>query len=1109
MEKSATLSPIKQTLLAQRLKGISAAKDTLTERIARRSSRDSAPLSFAQQQMWVIDQMTPGNPAYNLPYGFHVRGPLDITALEQSFNEVIKRHEILRTTFAAADAEPVQLIHPELKLELNLTALDHLPVEERENKLQDLASEEATKSFELQRLPLIRVSVFKLAEAEHVLIVNLHHIVGDGLSIGLLLNELDRFYRGFTAGDEPRAPELAIQYADFALWQRCTLANEAAYRTQIEFWQKQLGGTIPVLELPTDQARPPFQSFHGSNVFFNIAAAQAQNLTCLGRREGATFFMTLLAAFQVLLQRYSGADDLVIGTPLAARNPRDVQSLIGNFLNMVALRCDLSGDPTFVELLRRTRATVLDAFSNSDLPFEAMMKHLRFERDPSRNPIFQVVLQVLPTSVPQLGDLEVSNFYFDLKFAQFDLSVQLYEEAGGYRGRFEYCSDLFKPQTIRRMCAHYGTLLQAIAHDPNQKISALPMLTESERRQAISGWNTNVSYPKGRCLHERFEKQVELTPDAVAVVCEEQRLSYAELNRRANQLAHRLCALGVTPDQLVGLRTDRSIEMVIGIVGILKAGGAYLPLDPACPKDRVAFMLEDSGVKVVVTQTSLAADFKGIPSTCVFLEEQPSGNDTNPSSVTTADNLAYVIYTSGSTGKPKGALVTHYNVTRLFDATDDWYHFNQHDVWSLFHSCAFDFSVWELWGALLYGGRVVVVPYWVSRSPEAFRELLVREHVTVLNQTPSAFRQLIQADLALPKADFAMRYVIFGGEALELQSLRPWFERYGDAHPLLVNMYGITETTVHVTYRPICVDDLRLEQGSVIGMPIPDLQVYILDPNGEPVPIGVPGEMYVGGAGVARGYLNRPELSAKRFISDPFSGWAGTSRATMYRTGDLARRLEDGDIEYLGRIDEQVKIRGYRIEPAEIEAAIAGHSAVRDVAVVAREDEPGDHRLVAYLVAENAPSELAEQLRTLIRASMPEYMVPAHFVIVEALPLTSNGKLDRKALPPPDFGGAARRNRAVAARTPAEEMVMDIFRGVLKRTDFGVFDNFFDLGGHSLMAARLMSGLRSASGVDVALRELFARPTVAGLAETIDALRWLQNSTSSTCNGSIREEIVL
>ncbi len=583
------------------------------------------------------------------------------------------------------------------------------------------------------------------------------------------------------------------------------------------------------------------------------------------------------------------------------------------------------------------------------------------------------------------------------------------------------------------------------------------------------------------CLHERFERQVERTPDAEALAWQDEILSYAQLNRRANLLAHRLRALGVRPDQLVGLHIERGVEMVVGIIGILKAGGAYLPLDPVYPRDRVAFMLEDSGVQVVVTQASLTANLQGTSVSRVLMEEVRSGPDGNPAPAATAADLAYVIYTSGSTGKPKGALITHHNVMRLFDATAEWFHFGVQDVWTLFHSYAFDFSVWELWGALLYGGRLVVVPHWVSRSPEDFRELLVRERVTVLNQTPSAFRQLVQAELAQPRADMALRYVIFGGEALELQSLRPWFERYGDERPLLVNMYGITETTVHVTYRPIRMADLRSGQGSVIGVPIPDLQLHILSDSGAPVPIGVSGEIYVGGAGVARGYLNRAELSAQRFIPDPFSTVGG---ARLYRTGDLARRLDNGDIEYLGRIDHQVKIRGFRIELGEIESVIAAHPAIAEAAVIAREDTPGDKRLVAYIVAANAPADLLDQVRVRLRAALPEYMVPAHFVGMAALPLTENGKLDRGALPAPDR--AVSEGDYVSPRNPTEETLAAIWAEVLQLERVGIHNNFFELGGHSLLVISVIQQMRKV-GLHISASNLFLAPTIAELATAVKA----------------------
>lgn len=583
------------------------------------------------------------------------------------------------------------------------------------------------------------------------------------------------------------------------------------------------------------------------------------------------------------------------------------------------------------------------------------------------------------------------------------------------------------------------------------------------------------------CIHARFEQQVEISPDAVALVWEGETLTYAELNCRANQLAHHLRNLGVTPDDLVGLHIERGIEMVVGIIGILKAGGAYLPLDPVYPADRIAFMLDDSGVQVVITQESLTANLDGTPVTRVLFGDLPTGPDDNPAPTATADNLAYVIYTSGSTGKPKGALISHFNVTRLFDATEDWYHFDENDVWTLFHSYAFDFSVWELWGALFYGGRVVVVPYWISRSPEDFREMLVREKVTVLNQTPSAFRQLIQAELEQPKADLALRTVVFGGEALELQSLRPWFERYGDEKPLLINMYGITETTVHVTYRPIRMADLESGQGSVIGVPIPDLTLHILDPNGAPLPVGESGEMYVGGAGVARGYLNRPELTAERFIPDPFSSVEG---ARLYRTGDVARRLENGDVEYLGRTDHQVKIRGFRIELGEIETCIATHPAIREVVVIAREDTPGDKQLVAYIVTAGEQLDVAAELKEILRRRLPEYMVPAHFVGLDTLPLTEHGKIDRKVLPAPER--TVSEAEYVAPRTPTEKTIAAIWSEVLGYERVGIHDNFFELGGNSLLVITVLQRMRRA-GLHTDVGTLFLEPTIAGVAAVVGA----------------------
>ncbi len=1064
-----------------------------------------AELSYAQQRLWFLDQLEPGSSAYVIAGALEIEGPLDVGALERALSETVTRHEALRTTFASVDGRPVQLVSPPGPLPLPLVDLSS-EAEPRE-RVSVLIREEAQRGFDLSRGPLFRPVLYRLAAETHVLLLSMHHIVSDGWSIGVMFRELGALYDAGALDGASSLQALPLQYRDFARWQRGWLQEEVL-EGQLSHWRARLTGAPQALELPTDHPRPAVESHRGTSYSFTLPRELSDALRALSRREGVTLFTTLLAGFALLLSRYTGREDLLVGSPVANRNRAEIEGLVGCFVNTLVLRANLAGDPTLRDLLARVQEECLQAFSHQDLPFEKLVEELLPERDPSRNPLFQVmlVLHNAPLEPLRLGELSLRPVDVDRRAAQLDLTFHVQETPEGLRGTFEYATDLFESATIARMGGHLEVLLRAIVERPETSVSELPLLTEAERVQAVSGWNAGVSYPKGLSLHERFEQQVARTPDAVAAVCEEQRLTYGELNRRANQLAHRLRELGVGPDQLVGLRSERNLEMVIGILGILKAGGAYLPLDPAYPRDRVEFMLQDSRTTVVVTQKSLAADLDGLDATRVLLDEPFSGPDTNPAPAVAPDDLAYVIYTSGSTGTPKGVQITHYNVTRLFDATDDWYHFGRDDVWSLFHSYAFDFSVWELWGALLYGGCVVVVPYWVSRSPDAFRELLVREGVTVLNQTPAAFRQLIQADLAQPKASLALRYVIFGGEALELHSLRPWFERYGDEKPLLVNMYGITETTIHVTYRPIRLADLEAGAGSVIGVPIPDLQLYLLDAHGQLVPIGVAGEMYVGGAGVARGYLNRPELNVQRFVADPFSGREGVC---LYRSGDLARRLPNGDLEYLGRIDQQVKIRGFRIELGEIEAAIAQHPSVREVVVIAREDVSGDKRLVAYLVVEGQAAAVVEALRRLLRDKLPEYMVPAHFVALDALPLTPNGKVDRKQLPAPERSD--QDAAFVPPRTPTEEIVAGIWAEVLGLERVGIEDDFFELGGHSLLATQAMSRLRATFGVELPLRSLFEAPTVDGLAEIIEALVWaaqdMQPASSVTVGD--REEIEL
>jgi amino acid adenylation domain-containing protein len=692
----------------------------------------------------------------------------------------------------------------------------------------------------------------------------------------------------------------------------------------------------------------------------------------------------------------------------------------------------------------------------------------------------------------------------------------------GLRGWIDYNADLFDRATITRMIDHFHTLLEGIIANPENPIGSLALLSEAEKHRLLVEWSgTEKNYPRNKCVHQLFEEQVERTPDAMAVLFPsiasepgaDEQLTFRELNRRANRLARLLQTLGVGPDAPVGICMERSLEMVVGLLAILKAGGAYVPLDPGYPDERIAFMLEDSGVRVVLTQERLMPILPSRDARIVCVdapdrrgELEALEAEANPADSATADNLAYVIYTSGSTGRPKGVLITHYNVTRLLAATDSWFHFDQNDVWTMFHSYAFDFSVWEMWGALLRGGRLVVVPFWASRSPELFYKLLSRERVTVLNQTPSAFAQLIQFEQSSAIAhDLALRLVILGGEALDFQSLKPWFERHGAQHPRLVNMYGITETTVHVTHRPVTAADLPA-RGSFVGLPIPDLGLYVLDQKQNPAPIGVPGELCVGGAGIARGYLNRPELTAEKFMPDPFSDEPG---ARLYRTGDLARYLPNRDIEYLGRIDAQVKIRGYRIELGEIEAVLSRHPSVREAVALAREDSPGEKRLAAYIVPGDGAVQAGE-LRDFLKRKLPEYMVPSAFVFLGSLPLTPNGKVDRKALPAPDQGRPELGEGYVVPRTPREELLAKTWAEVLQLEKVGVHDNFFDLGGHSLLATQVISRLRDAFHVDLPLRALFEHPTVAGLAERIETLPWAGEEfrTAGKITGE-REEIKL
>ncbi|MBW0971023.1 non-ribosomal peptide synthase/polyketide synthase [Pseudomonas aeruginosa] len=1068
-----------------------------------RCARGASPqLSFAQERQWFIWRLDAHSAAYNIPVALRLKGPLRRDALQGALDLLVQRHETLRTTFVEHDGAPRQVIHPTLPIAIE----ERRPPVAGED-LKGLVETEAHRPFDLQRGPLLRVLLLPLATDECVLVLTLHHIIADGWSMQVLVDELIRVYAALRHDQPPALAELPIQYADFAAWQRQWMDGGERER-QLDYWVSRLGGEQPLLELPSDRPRPQQQSHRGRRIGIPLPAELAEALRRLAQAEQGTLFMLLLASFQALLHRYSGQNDIRVGVPIANRNREETEGLIGFFVNTQVLRAELDGQLPFRELLRQVRQVVVEAQGHQDLPFEQLVDALQPERSLSHAPLFQVMYNHQRddhrgSRFASLGELEVEDLAWDVQTAQFDLTLDTYESSNGLLAELTYATDLFDASSAERIAGHWLNLLQSIVARPEARIAELKLLDEAEARADLLQWNPHPQdFPPASCLHRLIERQAAERPRATAVVYGERALDYGELNLRANRLAHRLIELGVGPDVLVGLAAERSLEMIVGLLAILKAGGAYVPLDPRYPSDRLDYMIEDSGIRLLLTQRAARERLplgEGLPCLLLDAEHEWAGYpESDPQSAVGVDNLAYVIYTSGSTGKPKGTLLPHGNVLRLFDATRHWFGFSADDAWSLFHSYAFDFSVWEIFGALLHGGRLVIVPHETSRSPEDFLRLLCRERVTVLNQTPSAFKQLMQVACAGQEVPpLALRHVVFGGEALEVQALRPWFERFGDRAPRLVNMYGITETTVHVTYRPLSLADLDGGAASPIGEPIPDLSWYLLDAGLNPVPRGCIGELYVGGAGLARGYLNRPELSCTRFVADPFS----TTGGRLYRTGDLARYRCDGVVEYVGRIDHQVKIRGFRIELGEIEARLLAQPGVAE-AVVLPHEGPGATQLVGYVVTQAAPSDpaaLRDTLRQALKASLPEHMVPAHLLFLERLPLTANGKLDRRALPAPD---ASRLQQDYAApRSELEQRLAAIWADVLKLGRVGLDDNFFELGGDSIISIQVVSRARQA-GIRLAPRDLFLHQTIRGLAGVAVEGRGLASAEQGPISGS-------
>jgi len=1028
-----------------------------------RADRDAPlPLSHGQQQMWFLSRLEPDSPEYVVPLVLRLRGDLDTGALEGAWQSVLERHEILRTRYVLAGDEPVQVVD----------APGPLPLERSEaaddDAVRALVEADLARTFDLGRDWPVRGRLIRTAPDEHVLAVVFHHIACDAWSTGLFGQEIGAAYSG--AAPAP----LAVQYADFAAWQRSATTGEVVTR-HLDYWTGQLSGLAP-LDLPADRPRPAARDGAGDSVPFDVPEELADRLRARAAAHDNTLFMLFLAAFQTLLARYTGRSDIPVGTVVSGRGRPELQDMIGYGINSLVLRGDLSGDPTFTELLARTRTTVLDAYDHQDVAFARIVETIAPERDLSRTPLFQVAFTMHGDrgATFELPGVDVSLFEGSGRHAKFDLDLQLREGAdGSLGGHLEYATALFDRATVERLRGHLLRLLTSIADDPGAPLSALECIDDAEK--VLLTGPPRQPLRVTRRVHELFEAQAARTPDRVAVSYDGTDLTYAGLNARANRIAHALIARGAGPETLVGLSLERGPDLIPALLGILKSGAAYLPLDPANPADRIAYIVRDAKAPVVVTTRAHAELFDGEPLLLDADAELIAGQpDTDPAVAGSPENLVYTIYTSGSTGRPKGVALTHANVARLMDRGHEHFAFEPADVWTLFHSYAFDFSVWEMWGALLYGGRLIVVPDSVSRSPEEFLGLLVRERVTFLNQTPTAFRALADTD-----ADLALRAVVFGGEKLEVSELRPWADRFGLDRIALVNMYGITETTVHTTYRRLTERDLDAPAGSPVGRPLDDLRIVLLDGDGRLVPLGVPGEICVGGAGVARGYLNQPGLTAQRFVPDPF----GPPGARLYRSGDLARRLADGGLEFLGRIDDQVKIRGFRIELGEIENALAAHPKVRDAVVVVREDAPGDKRLVAYVTPADETAPDPGTLRSHLADLLPGYMVPAAFVALDALPSTTNGKLDKRALPAPGRD-ALDATGHVAPRTVAEERIAAVWADVLGLERVGVEDGFFDLGGHSIRAVALVGRLR-AIGYDLAVRDVFEYRTVARIAELV------------------------
>ena len=1031
------------------------------------------PLSFAQQRLWFLDQLTPGQALYNIPGAFRLTGDLDQQALEKSLREIVRRHESLRTTFGAKAGKPYQIIHNDIKLPLEHFDISALPAEEREAAIRQLAEKAARTAFDLAAGPLFLVHLVKVASAEHVLIFNMHHIISDGWSMGVLIKEFAQLYRAFLAGEPSPLPELTLGYADYAVWQRAQLQGERLAR-QLDFWQKALGQDPPVLHLPTDRPRPPVQTFKGDSVTAVLPLNLQQSVQEFCRRQGVTPFMFLLAVFQTLIYRYAGRPRFAVGSPIANRTAVETEALIGFFVNTLVLPADVSGNPEFLALLKRVRETTLDAYAHQDVPFEQLVEALQPERDMSHSPLFQVafMLQNTPLNALQLPGLTLAPVAAESKTAKYDLTVTAAETADGLMCSFEFNSDLFERATVERMIGHFRRLIEASLSAPRTRVAELPLMTEEERRRLLIDWNdTATPYPDRHTVHGLFEEWAARQPNAPAVMYHDQIYSYGELDRRANRLARHLRRQGAGVEQIIGISMRRCADVAAAVLAILKTGAAFLNIDPTYPRERLAFMLKDSGISILITQHEIASALPEHDAQIVLIDDWATiaqEGDENLQTPLTPDNAAYVIYTSGSTGRPKGTVLPHRGLCNLHRAQRTAFAITpQHRVLQ-FAPLSFDASVWETVMALLNGACLVYADQEELTSGHGLRDVLKSQRIHIVTLPPSVLSVMPFDEMP------DLKTIVTAGEACSQELVRRW--GLGRQY---VNAYGPTETTVCASYHEARVDD---EKTPPIGRPLQNFQLYVLDAHGSPTPVGVPGELCIGGVGLARGYHRRPDLTAEKFVPDPFSGAAG---ARLYRTGDLCRYRADGNIEFLGRIDHQVKVRGFRIELGEIEAVLNAQPEVKDAVVLARQDG-GEARLVAYVVCDEKLT--AADLKGRLRLNLPDYMIPSAVVTLPEFPLTPSGKIDRKALPKPEMREQV-TVEFVAPRTDTEKTLAAIVAELLNLPQVGVHDNFFELGGHSLLATQFMSRIAEAFQIELPLMIVFEQPTVAQLAERIEAQR--------------------